>query len=77
MYVDGYLLLVIYILAASAVLISVYALWTLLEVEEQFRKNNSKKVIFSMLTFQFCCIKIFTNEQHLLKPYEIGLLIKP
>jgi hypothetical protein len=42
MYVDGYLLLVIYILAASAVLISVYALWTLLEVEEQFRKNNSK-----------------------------------
>jgi ABC-type nickel/cobalt efflux system permease component RcnA len=42
MYVDGYLLLVIYILAASAVLISVYALWTLLEVEEQFRKKNSK-----------------------------------
>jgi ABC-type nickel/cobalt efflux system permease component RcnA len=42
MYVDGYLLLVIYILAASAVLISVYALWTLLEVEEQLKKKNSK-----------------------------------
>jgi hypothetical protein len=42
MYVDGYLLLVIYILAASAALISIYALWTLLEVEEQLKKKNSK-----------------------------------
>jgi hypothetical protein len=42
MYVDGYLLLIIYILAVSAVLISVYALWTLLEVEEELKKKNSK-----------------------------------
>jgi hypothetical protein len=42
MYIDGYLLLVIYVLAASAVLISVYALWTLLEIEEQLKKKNSK-----------------------------------
>jgi ABC-type nickel/cobalt efflux system permease component RcnA len=41
-YVDSTLLLIIYILAASAALISVYALWTLKEVVEQLRKKNSK-----------------------------------
>ena len=40
MYVDGYLLLVIYLIAVLAAGISVYALWTLKEVEEQFKKKN-------------------------------------
>ena len=40
MYVDGYLLLVIYLIAVLAAAISVYALWTLKEVEEQFKKKN-------------------------------------
>jgi flagellar basal body-associated protein FliL len=40
MYVDGYLLLVIYLIAVLAAGISVYALWTLKEVEEQFKKKD-------------------------------------
>lgn len=43
MYVDLTFLLIIYILAASAALISVYALWTLKEIEEYYKKKNSKK----------------------------------
>jgi hypothetical protein len=42
MYVDGYMLLAIYVIAVIALGISVYALWTLKEVEELYRKKNSK-----------------------------------
>lgn len=42
MYVDGYMLLAIYIIAVLALAISVYALWTLIEVEEQFKKKTTK-----------------------------------
>lgn len=38
MYVDGYMLLAIYVLAVLAAAISVYALWTLEEI-----KSNGKK----------------------------------
>ena len=40
MYVDGYFLLIIYIIAVSAAAISVYALWTLKEIEDQFKKKS-------------------------------------
>ena len=42
MYVDGYMLLAIYFVAVLALAVSVYALWTLKEVEELYRKKNSK-----------------------------------
>lgn len=42
MYVDGYMLLAIYLVAVLAVAISVYALWTLKEVEELYKQKNSK-----------------------------------
>ena len=42
MYVDSTFLLIIYLLALAAALISVYALWTLKEVEEKLRKKKSK-----------------------------------
>jgi hypothetical protein len=42
MYVDGYVLLAIYVIAVMALGISVYALWTLKEIEELYRKINSK-----------------------------------
>jgi uncharacterized membrane protein YhiD involved in acid resistance len=42
MYVDGLMLLAIYLIAVLAMAISVYALWTLKEVEELYKKKNSK-----------------------------------
>jgi flagellar basal body-associated protein FliL len=43
MYVDGYMLLVIYLLAVFAAAISVYALWTLEEIRQYYeRKHNTK-----------------------------------
>ena len=41
MYVDGYMLLAIYFIAVLALGVSVYALWTLKEVEELYKKNNA------------------------------------
>jgi hypothetical protein len=41
MYVDGYMLLAIYVIAVLALGVSVYALWTLKEVEELYNKKNS------------------------------------
>jgi hypothetical protein len=41
MYVDGYVLLAIYVIAVMALGISVYALWTLKEIEELYRKINA------------------------------------
>jgi hypothetical protein len=43
MYVDSTFLLIIYILAASAAVISTYALWTLKELEEYYKNENSRK----------------------------------
>jgi CHASE3 domain sensor protein len=43
MYVDGYMLLVIYIIAVLAAAISVYALWTLEEIRQYYEKNNNSK----------------------------------
>ncbi len=43
MYVDGYMLLVIYLLAVFAATISVYALWTLEEIRQYYEKNNKTK----------------------------------
>ena len=44
MYVDGYMLLVIYLLAVFAAAISVYSLWTLEEIRRHYeRQNNTKK----------------------------------
>ncbi len=43
MYVDGYMLLVIYLLAVFAAAISVYALWTLEEIRQQYEKKNNTK----------------------------------
>ncbi len=43
MYVDGYMLLVIYLLAVFAAAISVYALWTLEEIRQYYEKNNKTK----------------------------------
>ena len=45
MYVDGYFLLVIYLLASSAALISVYSLWTLKKLEEFYKKRSTKKSV--------------------------------
>jgi flagellar basal body-associated protein FliL len=42
MYVDGYMLLVIYLLSVFAAAVSVYALWTLEEIRRHYeRKSNS------------------------------------
>ncbi len=43
MYVDGYMLLVIYLLAVFAAAISVYALWTLEEIRQQYERQNKTK----------------------------------
>ncbi len=44
MYVDGYMLLIIYLLAVFAAAVSVYALWTLEEIRQHYeRKTSSKK----------------------------------
>lgn len=43
MYVDGYMLLVICLLAVFAAAISVYALWTLEEIRQYYEKNNKIK----------------------------------
>jgi flagellar basal body-associated protein FliL len=43
MYVDGYMLLVIYVIAVLAAAISVYALWTLEEIRQYYEKNNNSK----------------------------------
>ena len=40
MYVDGYMLLAIYSIAVLALGVSVYALWTLKEVEEIYKKKT-------------------------------------
>lgn len=43
MYVDGYMLLIIYLLAVFGAAVSVYALWTLEEIRQHYEKQNSKK----------------------------------
>lgn len=43
MYVDGYMLLVIYLLAVFAAAISVYALWTLEEIRRHYEKKSNLK----------------------------------
>lgn len=44
MYVDGYILLAIYVISVAALLISVYALWTLDEIRQFYiNKNNAHK----------------------------------
>jgi hypothetical protein len=42
MYVDLILLFLIYSFATIALAVSVYALWTLQEVKEEFKKKRSK-----------------------------------
>ena len=43
MYVDLIFLFLIYSFATIALAVSVYALWTLEEVKEEFRKKNKNK----------------------------------
>lgn len=44
MYIDGYLLLAIYVISVAALLISIYALWTLEEIRQQYdNKYNARK----------------------------------
>ncbi len=43
MYVDGYMLLAIYLLSVIAAIISLYALWTLEEIRQYYEKNNRAK----------------------------------
>lgn len=40
MYVDGYMLLAIYLLSVIAVAISIYALWTLEEIKQYYETKN-------------------------------------
>ena len=44
MYVDGYMLLAIYLVAVLALAVSVYAVWSIIEVEEQLTDLHNKKV---------------------------------
>ena len=44
MYVDGYMLLAIYLVAVLALAVSVYALWSIIEVEEKLTDLYNKKV---------------------------------
>jgi flagellar basal body-associated protein FliL len=43
MYIDGYMLLVIYLLAVFAAAVSIYALWTVEEIRQHYEKNNKTK----------------------------------
>jgi flagellar basal body-associated protein FliL len=43
MFVDGYMLLAIYLLAVLAAAISIYALWTLEEIKQEYEKKNKTK----------------------------------
>jgi hypothetical protein len=43
MYVDGYFLLVIYLIAVLAAAVSVYALWTLEEIRRHYERRYNKK----------------------------------
>lgn len=43
MYVNGYMLLAIYFIAVVALGISIYALWTLKEVEDYYKRRTSSK----------------------------------
>jgi hypothetical protein len=42
MYVDGFMLLAIYMISVIALAVSVYALWTVVEVEDEVKKKNVK-----------------------------------
>lgn len=44
MYVDGYMLLAIYVVATLALAVSVYAIWSIIEVEERLTDLYNKKV---------------------------------
>jgi len=44
MYVDGYMLLAIYFVAVLALAVSVYAIWSIIEIEEQLTDLYNKKV---------------------------------
>jgi hypothetical protein len=44
MYVDGYILLGIYIIAVAALGFSVYAMWSIIEIEERMTDLYNKKV---------------------------------
>ncbi len=44
MYVDGFILLAIYVISVTALLISIYALWTLEEIRRHYiDKHNAQK----------------------------------
>ncbi len=43
MYVDGYMLLIIYLLAVFAAAISVYSLWTLEEIRRHYERQSKSK----------------------------------
>jgi hypothetical protein len=43
MYVDGYMLLAIYLLAVLSAAISVYALWSLEEIRKHYERRYDKK----------------------------------
>ena len=44
MYVDGYMLLAIYFVAVLALAVSVYAIWSIIEIEEKMIDLYNKKV---------------------------------
>jgi hypothetical protein len=44
MYVDGYMLLAIYFVAVLALAVSVYAIWSIIEVEERLADLYNKQV---------------------------------
>jgi uncharacterized protein (DUF433 family) len=44
MYVDGYMLLAIYFVAVLALAVSVYAIWSIIEIEEHLTDLYNKKV---------------------------------
>lgn len=47
MYVDGLLLLIIYVFSSCSILISLYTLWLLLEVEHKIHSSNKRGVGFN------------------------------
>jgi hypothetical protein len=44
MYVDGYMLLAIYFVAVLALAVSVYAIWSIIEIEDRLTDLCNKKV---------------------------------
>ena len=44
MYVDGYILFALYLLSVISLAVSIYAVWTLNEVQDSFNKRVAKEI---------------------------------